>query len=140
MKRERKPREYERLRDNLRAIARSEERDWEDQDWHRALRRATAGKSNELRPAPRPRPGWAWAYAAVLVILLGAAAVTFRSFFQAAGPTFLARVEPARSTGPARAGGAGSPSHQDRLSVTFVSGESGLRVNWYFDKEFEWEE
>jgi len=140
MKRERKPREYERLLNNLRAVARSEERDWEDQDWRRALRRATAGKPDEFRPAPKPRPAWAWAYAAVIVILLGAAAVTIQSFFHAAGPTLLARVEPARSAGPVGAGGAGSLTAQNQLSVTFVSGESGLRVNWYFDKEFKWEE
>jgi hypothetical protein len=140
MKRERRRGEDERLLDNLRAMARSEERDWEDQDWHCALRRATAGKSNELRPAPKPRPDWAWAYAIVIVILLGAAAVTVRSFFHAAGPTLLARVEPAGSAAPVGAGGTASLASQNQLSVTFVSGESGLRVNWYFDKEFEWEE
>jgi hypothetical protein len=140
MNREKKRREYQRLLDNLRAIARSEEQDWDEQDWRRALRRATTGKPGELRPAWKPRPAWAWAYAAVMVILLGAAAVAVRSFFHAAGPTLLARVEPARSGGPAPAGGTGSPTPQNQLSVTLVSGESGLRVYWYFDKEFDWEE
>ena len=125
---------YRPLLDNLRAIARSEERDWEEEDWQRALRRATAGEPGEPRPQRHPRPVWAWAYATAVIILLGAAAVTTRSFFRAAGPALMARV------GPASGGGSAGPARQDQLAVTLVSAESGLRVYWYFDKEFDWKE
>ena len=140
MKRDRKGGEYRRLLENLRAVARSEERDWAEEDWRRALRRATAGGPEEPRPELRPRPAWVWAYAVVITILLGAAAVASRSFFRAAWPTFTAEVEPARTGGPAPAGGGTGPAAQDQLSVTLVSVESGLRVYWYFDKEFDWKE
>lgn len=132
--------EYQRLLENLRAIARDEEKDWEEADWRRAVLRATASPPEDVRPARRPLPGWAWAYAAGLVVLLGAAAVVTRSFFREAWPTLDARVETSLSAGPTLAGAAGGRTPQDRLAVSFVSGESGLRVYWYFDKEFEWEE
>jgi len=140
MKRERKGREYRPLLDNLRAIARSEEKDWEEEDWRRALRRATAAEPGELRPGWKPLAGWVWAYAVVIVILLGAAAVATSSFFRTAGPTIMARVEPARNGSRGPAGGAVSLALQNQLSATFVSAESGLRVYWYFDKEFDWKE
>ena len=125
---------YRPLLDNLRAIARSEERDWEEVDWRRALRRATAGGPGEPRPRRNPRPVWVWAYATAVVILLGAAAMTARSFFRAAGPALMARVDPAGG------GGSAEPARQDQLAVTLVSAESGLRVYWYFDNEFNWKE
>ena len=125
---------YRPLLENLRAIARSEERDWEEVDWRRALRRATAGGPGEPRPRRTPRPVWVWAYATAVVILLGAAAVTTRSFFHAAGPALLARADPAGG------GASAGPVRQDQLAVTLVSAESGLRVHWYFDKEFDWKE
>ena len=140
MKRKRQGGEYRRLLENLRAVARSEEKDWAEEDWRRALRRATIGKQEELRPEWRRPPAWAGAYALVIAILLGAAAVASRSFFRAAWPTLTAEVEPARTGGPAPAGGGAGLAAQDQLSVTFVSVESGLRVYWYFDKEFDWKE
>ncbi len=135
-----KSRECERLLGNLRAIARSEEKDWEETAWRVALDRATAGQSEGRRPAESLRPRWAWAYAAAIVVLLGAAAVVTKDFFREAGPTLGARVEPGRSGIPAPAGATARLTAQNQLSVTLVSGESGLQVNWYFDKEFEWEE
>jgi hypothetical protein len=125
---------YQPLLDNLRAIARSEETDWEEDDWRRALRRATAGEPVEPRPRRPARPAWAWGYATAVVILLGAAAVTTRSFFRAAGPVLMSRVDPASG-----GGSAGQPP-QDQLAVSLVSAESGLRVYWYFDREFDWKE
>jgi hypothetical protein len=130
---------YRPLLDNLRAIARSEERDWEEEAWRRAVRRATAGKPGELRPEMKPRPAWVWAYATAIVVLLGGAAAATRSFFRAAGPALMARMDPAGG-GTAPGGGAAGLAPQDRLSVTLVSAESGLRVYWYFDKEFDWKE
>ena len=126
---------YRPLLDNLRAIARSEERDWEEEDWQ--PRPAPGDSRGARRAASRVgirRPVWAWAYATAVVILLGAAAVTTRSFFRAAGPALMARV------GPASGGGSAGPARQDQLAVTLVSAESGLRVYWYFDKEFDWKE
>jgi hypothetical protein len=29
---------------------------------------------------------------------------------------------------------------QNQLSLTLVSCESGLRVHWYFNREFDWKE
>lgn len=135
-----KSREYERLLGNLRAVAQSEEKDWEESAWRLALDRATAGKSEGGRPAEVLRPRWAWAYAAVIVVLLGAAAVATRNFFHEAWPTLGARVEAGRNGSLAQAGAEPRLTAQNQLAVTFVSSESGLQVNWYFDKEFEWEE
>ena len=56
-----------------------------------------------------------------------------RTFFRAAGPGLLARLEPA-------AGESAGRGQQESLSVTLVSADSGLRVYWYFDKEFDWKE
>lgn len=134
MKRDRKGKEYRRLLVNLKALARSEERDWDESAWRRALARATAEEPAARRPAWRPRPRWAWAYGAAVVILLGAGAVVTRNLFHRPSA---AAVEEA---GPAPEGGAADRAAQKQLSVTLVSGESGLRVYWYFDKEFDWKE
>jgi hypothetical protein len=131
MKRDRKGGEYRRLLANLRAVARSEERDWDEPAWRRAVARATAAEPASERPARSPRPRWAWAYASVLVILLGAGAVVTLNFLR----------RPAGEA--ARAGLAGGSTErmaQNQLSLTLVSGESGLRVHWYFNKEFDWKE
>jgi hypothetical protein len=130
MKRDRKGKEYRRLLANLKALARSEERDWDESAWQRALAGATAEEPAARRPAWRSRPSWAWAYGAAVVIILGAGAVVTRNLLHRPSA---AAVEEA---GPAPEGGAA----QKQLSVTLVSGESGLRVYWYFDKEFDWKE
>jgi hypothetical protein len=140
MKRKAKAEQYLRLLDGLRSAARSEERDWKEEDWRRALRRATAAEPADLRLERKPRPAWAWAYGAAVAILLGAAAVTTRDFFRAAGPALMARTEAPGGGANAAGGGSRVPARQDRLAVTLVSAESGLRVHWYFDREFDWKE
>jgi hypothetical protein len=134
MKRDRKGREYRRLLANLRAIARSEERDWDEPAWHRAVARATAAEPGAALTARSPRLRWAWAYAAVLVILVGAGAVVTLNVLHRSGM---------ESTGEARAGlegGSADRMGQNPLALTLVSGESGLRVHWYFNREFDWKE
>jgi ferric-dicitrate binding protein FerR (iron transport regulator) len=140
MKRARKGREYRRLLINLRAIARSEERDWDEPAWRRAVARATAAEPGAARPARSPRLRWAWAYAAVLVILLGAGAVVTLTVVPRPG---MESAGEAGAGGAARAGlegGSADRMGQNQLSLTLVSGESGLRVHWYFNREFDWKE
>lgn len=134
MKREKKDKEYRRLLANLRLIARREERDWDESAWRRALARATAEEPGTRRPDWRARPSWAWAYAAAVVILLGAGTLVTRNF--------LRRPPSAGGEAPVAtpAGGAADRAAQKQLAVTLVSGDSGLRVYWYFDKEFDWKE
>jgi hypothetical protein len=116
----------------LRAAAREEERDWQDADW-RALVKKAASQQPEPRIAPAvPRPRLAWRYAYLVLFLSGLAAVFFWN------------VRPKSSGPPVSENAAAAPEQesgsQDVISMTIVSQASGLKVHWYFDKNFEWKE
>lgn len=116
----------------LRAAAREEERDWPDEDW-RALVEKAASQRLEPRPVtPAPRPRFAWRYATLILFFIGLAAVFFWN------------VRPKPSGSPVAGNAVSAPGpkggSQDVISMTLVSQESGLKVYWYFDKNFDWKE
>jgi ferric-dicitrate binding protein FerR (iron transport regulator) len=116
----------------LRAAAREEERDWPDADWLALVEKA-ASQRLEPRPLPRAqRPRFAWRYATLILFFVGLAAVFFWN------------VRPKPSGPPVAENAVSAPSpesgSQDVISMTLVSQESGLRVYWYFNKNFDWKE
>jgi hypothetical protein len=83
-----------------------------------------------VRPAIRPR--FAWRYAALVLCIIGLTAVFFWNIkLKPSGPPVTSNAISA----PASTGGS-----QDVISMTLVSRESGLKVYWYFDKNFDWKE
>jgi hypothetical protein len=116
----------------LRAAARQEERDWPEADW-RALVEKAASQRIEPRPAPRAlRPRFVWRYATLILFFVGLSAVFFWNvWLKPSGPP--AAENALSAPGP-------QSGSQDVISMTLVSQESGLRVYWYFNKNFEWKE
>ncbi len=110
--------------------------DWNEREWQEALRRATGKKEPKaLSLAPWPfKKAWAYAMMAVFAFLLSLFLIR---------PSFIKqKMEP--ETG-AIAGLKQEPekmrkeSQQDIISMTLVSHETGLRIVWFFNKNFELE-
>jgi len=116
----------------LRAAAREEERDWPEADWRVLVEKASSQRP-EGRPAlPAPRLRFAWRYAIPAVFFIGFAAVFFWNIRPPLpGPS----ASESMISAPDETSGS-----QDVISMTLVSQESGLKVHWYFDKNFDWKE
>jgi hypothetical protein len=138
MKRNRKQDEYGRLLAHLRAGARSEEPDWEEAAWHRAVAKATAEEPAAVRRAPGRGLRWAWAGAAAVLILGAGTVATVNLLHRPPGGG--GGFASGRNAGRNLEVGAVGETAQDQISLTLVSSESGLRVHWYFDKDFDWKE
>jgi anti-sigma factor RsiW len=97
---------------------------WDEIAWDRAVQTAVAGGISRprrffLHPL-RPAPGLVLTALAALALVV----VLFRS-----------------GTGPADSGRvAAAEKAPDMLAVTFVSGDSGLKVKWFFNRKFDLEE
>ncbi len=104
------------------------EQPWAEDSWRRAIGRAVSSQPRPVREAqPRSyRP--AWAYAAVALM---AATLTFLVVRP------LPESRPER--GPLAAAASASPS-QDIVSLTLVSQESGLKVQWFLNRNFKLKE
>jgi len=116
----------------LRDAVREEERDWPDAEWRALVNKAASQRPEQRQGRPAQSPKLAWRYAALIVFFFGLAAVFFWN------------VRP-RPSGPAVSQKAVSAADeksrpQDLISMTLVSQESGLRVHWYFNKNFDWKE
>jgi len=107
--------------------------DWTDAEWRGMLKTITAGKV-KVRSWPRrlvQSPAFAF----------GVALLAF-----AAGMLLLNRPGPAPSgqqpvaLGGPSAAGLKESAGQDVLSMTIVSQETGLKIVWFFNKNFEWKE
>jgi hypothetical protein len=111
---------------------------WEDADWKRAVRYATSHKTKKSSGfAPWPfKKGWAFAVmGAVMVVLV----------FFVTRPLFLGIKDfPAQTTLAKKLSqhreGASVKSPQDVVSMTMVSKETGLKVVWILNKNFNLEE
>ncbi len=124
----------------LRIVAREEEQDWTEPEWQALLARATAEPVRPRGPVFRGSPRMAWAFGIFFFILIALAVVFFKPVFKdIASPLVSERVSTSPA-GPSLAGMAEEALSQNRLSVTLVSNESGLKVYWYFNKNFDWEE
>jgi anti-sigma factor RsiW len=132
--------ELESALEGLRTVAREEERDWTESEWHSLVARVTAEPVRRRRPVFRGSPRLAWAFGIVFFFLVGLAVVLFKPVFKDVLSPLPGERVSASPAGLSLAGAAEEPLSQNRLSVTLVSKESGLRVYWYFNKNFNWEE
>jgi hypothetical protein len=112
--------EYRSALGRVRAAARAEGAgDWSEADWKTFMARVTEAQPEKRRMPFGVRPRWALAsgFAALLVL----AVLAIRVADNGAGP-----------------GGAAPARGTDVLSVTMVSRETGLKVVWFFNKNFDW--
>ncbi len=132
--------ELESILQGLRGVAREEEQDWTDSEWRSLLARITAEPIRGRRPVFRGSPRLAWAFGILFFCLVALSIVLFKPVFKdALSPLPGERIGTSPAAIPS-AGATEEPLSQNRLSVTLVSNESGLRVYWYFNKNFDWKE
>jgi hypothetical protein len=110
--------------------------DWNEREWQEAVRRATEKKEQKVFSlAPWPfKKAWAYAMMAVFAFLLSLFVIR-PSFIKQkmeaeTGAIAGLRQEPERVK---------EESRQDVISMTLVSHETGLRIVWFFNKNFELE-
>ena len=105
-------------------------RDWDETEWQQAVQNAIREKPHEVSPfVPWPfRKAWAYALMAVFTVVL-----TFLIIW----PSFI-KEEP--GLGPGTGELAEGEVQQDVISMTMVSKETGLKIVWFFNKNFELEE
>lgn len=111
---------------------------WDESNWAGLTRRIAAEPAPRrlgprLGPLPIPSPALTAGVSAVALIAVLVFVFKGNVFRSGSEPSI-----PARATAALGAPGAAASSAQDRLSVTLVSQETGLRVVWIFDKNFEW--
>ncbi len=116
----------------------AERRNWKEDDWKKALqnaRRDHSPRRSSLSPWPLKR-GWAYA------LMAGTAALLFLFVIQ---PSFIKTIVGIKSQIvtqnrllPSERLGGRSP--QDIVSMRIVSEETGLKITWFFHKNFELKE
>ncbi len=134
-------REYESYKLSLektKELLAKDRKDWEESDWKRALRRAIKDKKPEVMPVvPWPfKKVWAYSLIGMLVVTLTLLFIIRPSiiqkkmglgserFSQEQAQLFRSSTEEAE---------------QDVVSMTIVSKDTGLKIVWFFDKNFELE-
>jgi hypothetical protein len=111
--------------------------DWEKREWQEALKevaRDNGSKRSSMVPWPFPN-GWAFVLMAGVVLLIIAIVVRpplLEKIGLKTGYTDIAKVEALKAV---REG-----EQQEVVSMTMVSKESGLKIVWFFNKNFDLEE
>ena len=102
--------------------------DWEETEWQQTVRNAIREKPHEASPfVPWPfRKAWAYALMAVFTVVLT---------FLIIRPSFIKE-----ELGPGPGVLTEDKSKQEVISMTMVSKETGLKIVWFFNKNFELEE
>jgi hypothetical protein len=115
-------------------LARTEAlRDWTDTEWRRMLNRVTGIKMEKKKTT--------WGLVQKPAFVFGLALLVF-----AAGMFLLNKrlafksEELPMSLGRSQWTAQQKPAGQDVLSMTIVSQETGLKIVWFFNKNFEWKE
>lgn len=109
---------------------------WEEREWQEAVQKATEQREFRVSSiAPWPfKKAWAYAMMAVFALLLSLFVVRFSFIKQKIEPEsrMIAkfRQEPERMK---------KEPQQDIISMILVSHETGLRIVWFFNKNFELE-
>lgn len=100
--------------------------DWKENEWKMSLRKAShSEQSRKTQLAPWPfKKGWALAMMAVLAVLLSLLVFHPSLFKQSVQRASTAPVEIFRP---------------EILSLTIVSQETGLKINWFFHKDLKLE-
>lgn len=106
-----------------------------ESEWAFFIKKAISGKPARKTLGERLKPVWLWAPALALVLTVGW--------------LVLGRIPASRPEGPARAarevraegedgnGPGGLPAGQDYVAMTLVSQDTGLKIVWFFHKNFE---
>ena len=122
--------------DAAKGLARNEAlRDWTDAEWRHMLRNVTAATIEKSRRPVRlvHKP----AFALVLSLLVFAAGMfLLNKKLNITSERLTPLPGQSRMTAERREGSSG----QDVLSLTIVSRETGLKIVWFFNKNFEWKE
>lgn len=102
--------------------------DWEETEWQQTVRNAIREKPHEVSSfVPWPfRKAWAYALMAVFTVVLT---------FLIIRPSFIKE-----ELGSGTEVSAEDKSKQEVISMTMVSKETGLKIVWFFNKNFELEE
>lgn len=115
-----------------------EREDWEDREWQQIVKKAIVDKGPEVSPlVPWPfRKVWAYAMMAVFAIVF--------TFF-VVRPSFYkeGRIPGTRMLAESQAKLFESfkdKSEQDIISMTMVSKDTGLKIVWFFNKNFDLED
>jgi len=115
-------------------LARTEAlRDWTDTEWRRMLSRVTGVKVEKRKTTwgRVQKPAFAFGLA-LLVFAAGMFLLNKRMPFKS--------EERPVSLGRSQRTAQQKPAGQDVLSMTIVSQETGLKIVWFFNKNFEWKE
>ncbi len=113
-------------------------KDWEESDWKRALRTAIKDKEPEVSPlVPRPfKKVWAYSLIGVLSVALTLLLIIWPSITQEKMGLGSERFSPEQAqlfrSSP-------EESEQEVVSMTIVSQETGLKIVWFLNKNFELE-
>jgi len=114
-----------------------DKKDWKEREWQEAVKRAIGEaepKVSALAPWPFKK---VWAYALMTIFAVALSLFVIRpSFFKEKaepGSRILAeaRLQPGQSFR--------EKSQQEVISLTLISKETGLRIVWFFNKNFELE-
>ncbi len=111
--------EYRSALGRVKAAARAEgAADWSEAEWQALMARVTEARPGKVRAPFGARPKWALAsgFAALLILAVLVIRITNTGFKPEGAPP---------AAGP------------DVVSVTMVSQETGLRVVWFFNKNFD---
>lgn len=106
-----------------------ESRDWPEAEWRRTVQEAVnqpASRTSLTIKRPLVRKSWAYAAGLLVVVMLGL--FILQSRFRENPPG----TKPGSTAVP--------ETGQEIVAVTIVSPESGLKVNWFLNKNFEWED
>jgi len=113
-------------------------KDWEESDWQQALQRAIKDKKPEVRPlVPWPfKKVWAYSFIGIVVVALTLLFIIRPSIMQkkmglGSEKFTQEQAQLLRSFQ--------EESEQDVVSMTLVSKETGLKIVWFLNKNFELE-
>ncbi len=111
-----------------------ERKDWEDEEWELAVQRAVIDKParvSSLMPWPYKK-SWAFALMALLVVVL--------TLFVIRPANIDIDEQTGIVTSKTPSGILAKEPQQQVVSLTMISSETGLKVAWFFNKDFDFEE
>jgi hypothetical protein len=113
-------------------------KDWEESDWQRALQRAIKDKEPEVSPlVPWPfKKAWSYSLIGVLAVALTLLFILWPSIIKEevglGSEKFTEEQAQLFRSSP-------EESEQEVVSMTIVSKETGLKIVWFLNKNFELE-
>jgi hypothetical protein len=116
-------------------------KDWNKAEWTKLILKATSQKPEKRAFVLRLRPAAAWAVTSAVVLVMGAALFFKNADFRSVQISEISREQTIGKSGPPEGGlSRQGDGGQDVVSVTLVAQDSGLKVVWFFNKNFEWKE